>query len=54
MHADDIRSLASGQDSLERQIDLVKCISKCEIVSFGKSVDRGRKGNAWGFGGGMT
>ena len=50
MHADDIRTLASGRDSLKRQIDLVKCfasenflrlnVTKCEIVSFGKSVDR--------------
>ena len=51
MHVDDIRMLASGLNSLEGQIDLVKCfasenflwlsVTKCEIVTFGKSSDRG-------------
>ena len=45
MHADDIRTLASGHDSLERQIDLVKCFAreaKSEILSFGRSANRAR------------
>ncbi len=51
LHADDIRTLASGKDSLMRQIDLVKQfasenflmlnVDKCEIMMFGMNSGSG-------------
>ena len=47
LHADDVRTLATSEDSLRKQIDMVKSfadrnllklnVSKCEIVRFSKS-----------------
>ena len=40
VHADDITTLASGQDSLERQIELVRCFAREYLILSVTSVAR--------------